>query len=168
MRRGRHRPARRVKASLTIRRHVCSPTHRDRLEAELWQNTKSRRQPHPNRPTRPCGWQRSMRLSRNFSHFKNEAPALVLSMRMIYRFPAAATCSRILACDDLVGWANALASPRFPNDVKARLPTRWSSNDAARAHGAPRQQAMPGHGAPYRSGAHACGSRLRFRSAHCS
>ena len=27
-------------------------------------------------------------------------------------------------CDDLVGWANALASPRFTNDVKARLPTR--------------------------------------------
>jgi len=27
-------------------------------------------------------------------------------------------------CDDLVGWANALANPRFTNDVKARLPTR--------------------------------------------
>jgi hypothetical protein len=26
-------------------------------------------------------------------------------------------------CDDFVGWANALANPRFTNDVKARLPT---------------------------------------------
>jgi hypothetical protein len=30
----------------------------------------------------------------------------------------------VTTCDDLAGWANALASPRFTNDVKARLPTR--------------------------------------------